>query len=119
VRRKNDWPSLPAFASADRKPLLFEPIWLQMWRKQGATGTTLGRAVIGPGTIGTMPARAMIPEMLLARPSDSAVDQRGIGHQSHDGQAGAVELFPQEITRAFLNLISNGFYAATRRKMPR
>jgi signal transduction histidine kinase len=25
-------------------------------------------------------------------------------------------LFPQEITRAFLNLISNGFYAATKRK---
>ena len=30
--------------------------------------------------------------------------------------AGTVELFPQEITRALLNLISNGFYAATRRK---
>ena len=29
---------------------------------------------------------------------------------------GTVELFPQEITRAFLNLISNGFYAATKRK---
>ena len=25
-------------------------------------------------------------------------------------------MFPQEITRAFLNLISNGFYAATKRK---
>jgi two-component system NtrC family sensor kinase len=33
-----------------------------------------------------------------------------------DANAGAVELFPQEITRAFLNLISNGFYAVTRRK---
>jgi signal transduction histidine kinase len=30
--------------------------------------------------------------------------------------AGALELYPQEITRALLNLISNGFYAATRRK---
>jgi signal transduction histidine kinase len=30
--------------------------------------------------------------------------------------AGAAELYPQEITRALLNLISNGFYAATRRK---
>ena len=27
-----------------------------------------------------------------------------------------LELYPQEITRALLNLISNGFYAATRRK---
>jgi signal transduction histidine kinase len=33
-----------------------------------------------------------------------------------DEKAGTVELFPQEITRAFLNLISNGFYAATKRK---
>jgi two-component system, NtrC family, sensor kinase len=33
-----------------------------------------------------------------------------------DADAGEVELFPQEITRALLNVISNGFYAATRRK---
>jgi two-component system, NtrC family, sensor kinase len=28
-----------------------------------------------------------------------------------------LDLYPQEITRALLNLISNGFYAATRRKV--
>jgi signal transduction histidine kinase len=33
-----------------------------------------------------------------------------------DDNAGMIEVFPQEITRAFLNLISNGFYAATKRK---
>jgi two-component system NtrC family sensor kinase len=33
-----------------------------------------------------------------------------------DPNAGTIELFPQEITRALLNLISNGFYAATKRK---
>src|SRR5258707_11354066 len=33
-----------------------------------------------------------------------------------DADAGTIEVFPQEITRAFLNLISNGVYAATRRK---
>jgi signal transduction histidine kinase len=33
-----------------------------------------------------------------------------------DPEAGVVELYPQEITRALLNLISNGFYAATKRK---
>src|SRR5436190_11466661 len=32
-----------------------------------------------------------------------------------DTSAGTAELFPQEITRALLNLISNGFYAATKR----
>jgi two-component system NtrC family sensor kinase len=33
-----------------------------------------------------------------------------------DPDAGSAELYPQEITRALLNLISNGFYAATQRK---
>ena len=33
-----------------------------------------------------------------------------------DDTAGTIEVFPQEITRVFLNLISNGFYAATKRK---
>jgi two-component system NtrC family sensor kinase len=33
-----------------------------------------------------------------------------------DADAGTIELFPQEITRAFLNLIANGVYAASRRK---
>jgi signal transduction histidine kinase len=33
-----------------------------------------------------------------------------------DPNAGAIDLYPQEITRVFLNLISNGFYAATKRK---
>jgi signal transduction histidine kinase len=36
--------------------------------------------------------------------------------RSLDPAAGEVDLFPQEITRVLLNLISNGFYAATRRK---
>ena len=30
-----------------------------------------------------------------------------------------IDLYPQEITRVFLNLISNGFYAATKRKRSR
>jgi PAS domain S-box-containing protein len=34
-----------------------------------------------------------------------------------DASAGAVDLYPQEMTRALLNLISNGVYAATRRKI--
>jgi GAF domain-containing protein len=33
-----------------------------------------------------------------------------------DPAAGQVDCFPQEITRVLLNLISNGFYAATKRK---
>jgi GAF domain-containing protein len=34
-----------------------------------------------------------------------------------DERAGTIEIFPQEITRVLLNLISNGFYAVTKRKM--
>jgi signal transduction histidine kinase len=33
-----------------------------------------------------------------------------------DPAAGMIDIYPQEITRVFLNLISNGFYAATKRK---
>src|SRR5450631_3345718 len=35
---------------------------------------------------------------------------------SFDPTAGEADVFPQEITRVLLNLISNGFYAATKRK---
>ena len=33
-----------------------------------------------------------------------------------DPNAGMIDIYPQEITRVFLNLISNGFYAAAKRK---
>jgi len=36
--------------------------------------------------------------------------------RSFDPAAGEADVFPQEITRALLNLISNGFYAATKRR---
>src|SRR5262245_21219767 len=36
--------------------------------------------------------------------------------RSFDPTAGEADLFPQEITRALLNLISNGFYASTKRR---
>jgi signal transduction histidine kinase len=36
--------------------------------------------------------------------------------RSLDPTAGQVDCFPQDITRVLLNLISNGFYAATKRK---
>jgi signal transduction histidine kinase len=36
--------------------------------------------------------------------------------RSLDPTAGEVDVFPQDITRVLLNMISNGFYAATKRK---
>ena len=35
--------------------------------------------------------------------------------QSFDPSAGKADVFPQEITRVLLNLISNGFYAAEKK----
>ena len=37
-------------------------------------------------------------------------------HRNFDPAAGMADGYPQEITRVLLNLISNGFYAATKRK---
>jgi signal transduction histidine kinase len=45
------------------------------------------------------------------RPSFNVTLQRDL-----DPTAGMADVYPQEITRVFLNLISNGFYAATKRK---
>jgi two-component system NtrC family sensor kinase len=36
--------------------------------------------------------------------------------RNFDPEAGMIEVFPQEITRVVLNLISNGFYAVAKRK---
>src|SRR5262249_16028582 len=36
--------------------------------------------------------------------------------RNFDPKGGMIEVFPQEITRVLLNLISNGFYAVTKRK---
>jgi signal transduction histidine kinase len=36
--------------------------------------------------------------------------------QSFDPSAGGADVFPQDVRRALLNLISNGFYAATKRR---
>ncbi len=37
--------------------------------------------------------------------------------RNFDPDAGVIEVFPQEITRVFLNLIANGFYAVSKRKI--
>jgi GAF domain-containing protein len=36
--------------------------------------------------------------------------------RNFDPEAGVIEVFPQEITRVLLNLVSNGFYAVSKRK---
>ena len=41
---------------------------------------------------------------------------RSSSSKSFDPSAGGADVFPQDIRRALLNLISNGFYAATKRR---
>src|SRR5712672_3237617 len=62
---------------------------------------------------------AIIEESLNLAYHGARAEKQGFNiilEKSFDPAAGEVDLFPQEITRVFLNLISNGFYAASKRK---
>jgi GAF domain-containing protein len=61
---------------------------------------------------------ALVEESLNRAYYNARAEQRGFTiklERSFDPAAGEAELFPREITRALLNLISNGFYAAAKR----
>src|SRR5207248_8926534 len=73
----------------------------------------------GTGEQRTADINALLDESLNLAYHGARAEKAGFNitlQRDFDADAGAAELFPQEITRAFLNLISNGFYAATRRK---
>ena len=62
---------------------------------------------------------ALVEESLNLAYHGARAEKEGFNitlERSFDPSAGEVDLFPQEITRVLLNLISNGFYAATKRK---
>jgi C4-dicarboxylate-specific signal transduction histidine kinase len=62
---------------------------------------------------------AIVEESLNLAYHGARAEKQGFNitlERSLDPAAGLVDVFPQEITRALLNLISNGFYAATKRK---
>jgi two-component system, NtrC family, sensor kinase len=61
----------------------------------------------------------LVDETLSLAYYGARAENRGFNvtlQRDFDVDAGLIELFPQEITRALLNLISNGFYAATQRQ---
>jgi hypothetical protein len=63
---------------------------------------------------------ALVEESLNLAYHGARAEKQGFNitlERSFDAAAGEVDLFPQEITRVLLNLISNGFYAATKRKV--
>jgi two-component system NtrC family sensor kinase len=62
---------------------------------------------------------ALVEESLNLAYHGARAEKEGFNitlERSFDPSAGEVDLFPQEMTRVLLNLISNGFYAATKRK---
>jgi GAF domain-containing protein len=73
----------------------------------------------GSGEHRPVDINALVDESLNLAYHGARAEKQGFTitlERSFDPAAGEVHLFPQEITRALLNLISNGFYAATKRK---
>ena len=73
----------------------------------------------GSGEHRPVDINALVDESLNLAYHGARAEKQGFNitlEKSFDPNAGEVDLFPQEITRVLLNLISNGFYAATKRK---
>jgi two-component system, NtrC family, sensor kinase len=73
----------------------------------------------GSGEHRPVDVNALVEESLNLAYHGARAEKQGFKinmERSFDPGAGQVDVFPQEITRALLNLISNGFYAATKRK---
>jgi two-component system NtrC family sensor kinase len=73
----------------------------------------------GSGEHQPVDINALVEESLNLAYHGARAEKQGFNitlQRSLDPAAGQVDLFPQEITRVLLNLISNGFYAATKRK---
>ena len=73
----------------------------------------------GSGEQGTADVNAIVEDSLNLAYHGARAEKSGFAitlRRDLDPNAGAAHLYPQEITRALLNLISNGFYASTKRK---
>ena len=73
----------------------------------------------GSGEHRLIDINSVVEESLNLAYHGARAEKRGFNitlQRSFDPGAGEVDLFPQEITRVLLNVISNGFYAAAKRK---
>ena len=71
-----------------------------------------------PGEHRPTDINAIVEESLNLAYHGARAEKQGFNitlEKSLDPAAGEIDLYPQEITRVLLNLISNGFYATTRR----
>jgi two-component system NtrC family sensor kinase len=72
----------------------------------------------GSGEHRLVDVNAIVEESLNLAYHGARAEKQGFNitmQRSLDPAAGEADVFPQDITRALLNLISNGFYAATKR----
>jgi signal transduction histidine kinase len=73
----------------------------------------------GSGEHRVVDINALVEESLNLAWHGARAEKQGfdvILERSFDPSVGEADIFPQDITRALLNLINNGFYAATKRK---
>jgi two-component system, NtrC family, sensor kinase len=73
----------------------------------------------GSGERRSVDVNSLVEESLNLAYHGARAEKQGFQirlERNFDPAAGEAELFPQEITRVLLNLISNGFYAALKRK---
>jgi two-component system NtrC family sensor kinase len=73
----------------------------------------------GSGEHRPVDINALVEESLNLAYHGARAEKRGFNitlERSFDPAAGEADVFPQEITRVLLNLITNGFYAAMKRK---
>jgi signal transduction histidine kinase len=73
----------------------------------------------GAGEHRLVDVNALVEESLNLAYHGARAENQGFQikmEQFLDPTAGKIDVFSQEVTRALLNLISNGFYAATKRK---
>jgi two-component system, NtrC family, sensor kinase len=73
----------------------------------------------GSGEHRPVDINALVEESLNLAWHGARAEKQGFNialERSLDPDAGEADVFPQDITRVLLNLISNGFYAATRQK---
>jgi two-component system NtrC family sensor kinase len=73
----------------------------------------------GSGEHRPVDINAIVEESLNLAYHGARAEKQGFNitlERSFDPTAGEVDLYPQEVTRVLLNLISNGFYAAIKRK---
>jgi GAF domain-containing protein len=88
-------------------------------RADGIVKNMLLHSREGSGEHRLVDVNALVEESLNLAYHGARAEKQGFNitlERSFDAQTGEADLFPQDITRVLLNLIVNGFYAATKRK---